>query len=87
MWVSGLAQRQAGGSYTGALNRPLIGTPWPQINGAPATTFPIPTVGNFTLSFTNGAVGSFAWTLDGISQTRSIRRFDFGSPAMICASD
>jgi alpha-tubulin suppressor-like RCC1 family protein len=86
MWVSGLAQRQPDGSFTGPLNRPLTGTPWPNINGAPATVQPIPTVGNFSLKFSNGEAGTFTWTLDGMTQTRSIRRFEFGSPATVCTS-
>lgn len=86
MWVTGLGQRQANGSFTGELTRPLTGTPWPQINGAPATAIPVPTVGNFTLSFSNGETGTFSYTLDGNTQTRSIRRFEFGSPATVCSS-
>lgn len=86
MWVSGTGQRQANGSFTGDLNRPVSGTPFGQINGAPATTFPVPKVGTFTLSFSNGENASFNWTLDGVTQTRTLTRFDFGSPATVCTS-
>lgn len=86
MWVTGTGQRQANGSYSGDLNRPLSGTPLSQINGSPATSFPVPKVGTFSLSFSNGENASFNWTLDGVTQTRALTRFAFGSPATVCTS-
>ena len=74
MWVTGLATRQANGSYSGDLNRPASGTAFNLING-PATTFPVPTVGNFSLSFSNGETGIFNYTIDGVSQSKGISRF------------
>lgn len=88
MWVTGLASRQADGSYTGSLNRPAGGTPFNQING-PATTFPIPTVGSFRLSFIDGERGTFDYTLDNITQSKPISRFVFvgaGTPVTVCGS-
>ncbi len=74
-WISASSLvRQPDGSYTGALQRPQNGTPLTQING-PATSFPVPGVGNATLRFTNGETGSFSYTLDGVSQTKPIQRF------------
>lgn len=86
MWVTGTGQRQPNGSFTGDLNRPSSGTPWSQINGNPATTFPVPKVGTFTLNFSDGENASFNWTLDGVTQTRTLSRFNFGSPATVCTS-
>ena len=73
MWVTGLAMRQANGSYTGDLNRPASGVAFNLING-PATTFPVPIVGNFSLNFSNGETASFSYTIDGVTQTKAITR-------------
>lgn len=89
MWVTGLATRQANGSFTGELNRPVSGSPFNAING-PATTFPVPTVGSFSLNFSNGQTGSFNYTLDGVNQTKPITRLVFvpeGTPISICADN
>ena len=80
MWVTGLASRQANGTYTGALNRPTSGTPFNQITNTPATTIPLPQVGNFALSFSNGENVSFSYTLDNIPQTRALSRYVFVGP-------
>ena len=79
MWVTALLTRQSDGRYSGALNRPQSGTPFAQISG-PATSFPVPTVGSATLSFSNGERGSFSYTLDGITQQKSIERFVYAGP-------
>jgi len=74
-WVSASSLvRQPDGSYQGELQRPASGTPLAQIVG-PATTFPVPTVGTAILRFMNGEQGTFEYTLDGVAQTKSIRRF------------
>lgn len=85
-WITGLATRQANGTFTGELNRPATGTPFNQING-PATSFPLPVVGNFSLSFSDGENGTFAYTLDGISQSKPVSRFVYvpaGAPVTLC---
>ena len=87
MWVTGLATRQADGSFSGELNRPASGTPFNMING-PATSFPVPTVGSFTLSFSDGETGSFSYTLDGSTQSKAITRLVFvgeTTPVSVCA--
>jgi hypothetical protein len=87
MWVTGLATRQADGSYSGDLNRPASGTPFNQING-PATAFPVPTVGSFSLRFSDGENASFSYTLDGVTQTKPISRLVFvgdTTPVTVCA--
>ena len=87
MWVTGLATRQADGSFSGELNRPASGTPFNLING-PATTFPVPTVGSFSLTFSDGENANFSYTLDGVSQTKAIGRLVFvgdTTPVTVCA--
>ena len=79
MWVTGLLTRQADGRYTGSLNRAASGVPFSMING-PATTFPVPTVGNAALIFSNGERGTFTYTLDGVTQQKPIERFVYAGP-------
>ena len=74
-WISAsMLIRQADGSYRGDLQRPDSGTPLLEING-PATSFPVPAVGDASLRFNNGETGVFTYTLDGISQSKPIERF------------
>lgn len=79
MWVTGLLARGNNGTYTGTLNRPNAGTPFSQING-PATAFPVPEVGSATLNFSDGETGVFNYTLDGVSQQKSIIRVQYSGP-------
>lgn len=79
MWITGLLTRQPDGRFTGALNRATSGTPFSQITG-PATNFPVPAVGNATLTFQDGERGSFSYTLDGVTQTKPIERFVYAGP-------
>lgn len=74
-WISGATLvRQPDGSYVGALQRPTSGTPLLQIAG-PATAFPVPEVGSATLVFSDGQNGQFSYTLDGVTQSKPIKRF------------
>ena len=87
-WITGLATRQANGSYSGSLNRPASGTPFNQIAG-PATTFPLPTVGSFTMSFSDGENVAFNYTLDNITQSKALSRYVYvaaGTPVTVCAA-
>lgn len=80
---------QSDGSFRGELQRPQTGVPLAQISG-PATTFPVLAVGSATLNFSDGESGTFAYTLDGVTQSKAIERFvvvgaDQAKP--LCASD
>jgi hypothetical protein len=88
MWVTGLATRQADGSFTGELNRPASGIAFNLING-PATSFPVPVVGNFSLSFSNGINATFNYSIDGVTQSKSITRLVYVGddlPKTVCAT-
>lgn len=88
IWITGLATRQADGSFRGDLNRPASGTPFNLINGA-ATTFPVPVAGTFTLAFSDGETASFSYTLDGVSQSKSITRLVYTAsdvPKTLCTT-
>jgi hypothetical protein len=88
-WITGLASRLPAGVYAGMLNRPLSGTPFNQITSGAATTFPLPAVGSFRLSFSDGEHVSFEYTLDNISQTKALSRYVYvapGTPVTLCTA-
>ncbi len=74
-WVSGARMElQTDGSFSGELQRPLSGVPLAQIAG-PATTFPVPVVGGASLLFNDDSTATFTYTLDGVTQSKTIQRF------------
>ena len=81
------AEAQPDGSFTGAIQQVTAGTPYNQINGAPA--FPsggAPNVGNMTFRFTNGERGSMTYSIGNVTQTKNFERQQFSAPAQICRS-
>ena len=81
MWVLGTLTRDPQGRIGGALVRPQNGTAFSQISG-PATAFPVPTVGSAEVEFIDGERAIFRYTLDGISQSKEIERFEFAGPGL-----
>jgi hypothetical protein len=79
MWVTGLLTKGSDGVFRGSLNRPSAGTPFNNISG-PSTTFPVPEVGNASISFSDGETAVFNYTLDGISQQKAITRTVYSGP-------
>ena len=82
LWLSVTAQRSAPGVYTGTLFR----TTGPAFNALPfdpsrVTATP---VGTATLTFANGNAASFAYTVNGISQVKTITRQVFRNPGTVC---
>lgn len=75
--------RQADGSYAGTVTRSRNGTPYPQINGAPASSGS-DQVGTATLTFANGENATFAYSIGGTQQTKTLTRLQFGSTASTC---
>jgi hypothetical protein len=63
------------GTFTGKLYRQE------QVSAGVSLTKP---VGTLTLSYANGDLGVFAYTLDGITQSKIIRRYIFGDKVMSC---
>jgi hypothetical protein len=73
--------RTAPGVYSG----PLIRTTGPAFNVTPwAGTVTVTPVGSATFTFSDANTGTFAYTLDGVSQTKPITRQDFSTPATVC---
>jgi len=76
------ANKAAAGIYTGVLYR----TTGPAFNTLPfdpshVTATP---VGSATLTFASGNAGTFAYTVNGVSQSKSITRQVFRTPGTVC---
>jgi len=85
MWLSAAASKNAQGAYSG----PLIRTLGPSFAAVPFNSALVQRgiVGSLTLAFSNGNAGSFTYTLDGVSQVKSIARLLFAPPAgTLCRS-
>jgi hypothetical protein len=77
-----IADKSAPAVYTG----PLVRTTGPAFNATPfdPTRIATTTVGTATLSFANGNLASFAYTVNGTSQTKTITRQILRSPGTVC---
>ncbi len=85
-WLSAITALQAGTptKFSGQLVR-TAGIPLLNINGAAAATGTPASVGTVDFTFTNGETGTMVYTLDGVTQTKPIKRFVFSSPQTVCA--
>jgi serine protease len=85
MWLSGAAPKTAQGVYNGQ----LIRTSGPSFAAVPfnAALVQRTPVGSITLAFSNGNAGTFSYTVNGVTQVKSITRLLFASPAgTLCRS-
>jgi hypothetical protein len=83
IFLIGAATKQADGSFTGPLLRQKDGTPFSQINGAKPSAGANP-IGTVTLRFTDGENATFSYTVGNVTQTKSLKRSQFGSVASVC---
>ena len=84
MWLvmSGGTQT-APGRFAGDLHR----TTGPAFNAEPFTAIQSSNytqVGNLTVNFTDGNTGSMTYTVNGVTQTKSISRYVFTTPTPVC---
>jgi hypothetical protein len=82
MWIVGSRlEKNASGAYTGPLYRTrgpmLTSSPWP-----PSLTYT--QVGTGTFTFPDPDHGTFAYTVDGKSQSKAIVRMQFAAPLTTC---
>jgi hypothetical protein len=82
MWIVGSRlEKNASGAYTGPLYRTrgpmLTSSPWP-----PSITYT--QVGTGTFTFPDPDHGTFAYTVDGKSQSKAIVRMQFAAPLTTC---
>jgi hypothetical protein len=76
------ADRTAPGVYAGTLYR----TTGPQFNAVPfdpAKVVPV-NVGTASFTFSDGNNAAFAYTVNGVSQTKAITREVFRTPGTVC---
>jgi hypothetical protein len=85
MWlVAPEARRTTGNTYAG----PLYRTTGPAFSTTPFDPARIASsqVGSITLSFSGASAGTFAYTVNGVSQSKSITRQVFGTTVPTCAA-
>lgn len=82
LWLSATASKSAPGVYTGMLLR----TTGPAFNAVPFDSSRVgrTSVGTATFSFGNGDAGTFAYTVNGVAQAKSIVREVLRAPGTVC---
>jgi hypothetical protein len=81
-WLSATAPRSAPKVYGGTLYR-TSGPAFSALPWSPAAVVATP-VGSVTLTFANGNQATLAYTVGGVSQTKSITRQVFNPPGTVC---
>ncbi len=82
LWLSATTPKTAPGGYTGTLYR----TTGPAFNAVPfrPANVALTPVGTLTLTFANGNSANFAYTVNGVTQSRPITRQVFRTPGTVC---
>ena len=82
LWLSATASKSGVGIYQGTLYR-TTGPPFNAVPFLPANVG-LNQVGTITLTFTNGNAATFAYTVNGVTQSKSITRQVFRAPGTVC---
>ena len=82
LWLAATAVPTGAGTYVGTLYTG-IGPPFNAVPFDPAKVVGKP-VGELRLAFADGNHATFAYTVDGISQSKSITREIFAAPGTVC---
>jgi len=82
MWLSATAPKIATNTYGGTLYR-STGPAFSAVPFLPANVVLTP-VGTLTLTFADGNTATFAYTVNGVSQTKTITRQVFRTPGTVC---
>lgn len=82
MWLVATATRTMPGTYVGTLYR-TTGPPFDAVPFNPAAVART-AVGNVTLTFANGNSATFAYTVNGVAQMKTITREIFRAPGTVC---
>ncbi len=82
LWLSVTAPQTAPGTYSGILYR----TTGPAFNSVPFRPAAVTAsaVGTATFTFTDGNTGTFAYTVNGVTQTKAITREVLVAPGTVC---
>jgi serine protease len=82
LWLSATTPKTGPGVYTGTLYR-TTGPAFDAVPFLPANVVLMP-VGTLTLSFANGDDATFAYTVNGLTQSKPITRQVFRAPGTVC---
>lgn len=82
LWLSATVNKTGAGVYTGTLYR----TTGPAFNAVPflPANIGLTAVGPLTLTFANGNSANFAYTVNGVTQSKPITRQVFRTPGTVC---
>jgi hypothetical protein len=82
LWLSVTAPKTAAGTYAGTLYR----TKGPAFNAVPFNPGSViaTEVGTAKFTFADGNTGTFAYTINGMTQTKAITRQVFQTPGTVC---
>ena len=80
LWLSATATKTANNTFAGTLFR----TSGPTFNAFDATKVVLTPVGSLTLTFGDGNSATFAYTVNGVSQSKAITRQVFREPGTVC---
>jgi serine protease len=82
LWLSATANKSSAGVFTGTLYR----TTGPAFNALPFSPSQVVAtpVGTLTLSFASGDTATFAYVVNGVSQSKTITRQVFRTPGTLC---
>jgi len=82
MWLSATVNKTGPGAYTGTLYR----TTGPAFDAVPFLPVNVTatSVGTLTLTFANGNAGTFAYTVNGVTQSKAIVRQLFSATGTVC---
>jgi hypothetical protein len=85
MWlVMSEGDKTANGVYTGALQRTTGPNPFDNSVAFDPSKVTQTTVGSATFTFADANHGTFAYTVNGVTQSKPIERLSFSSPVTIC---
>lgn len=85
LWLSATFQKNADASFSGDFYR-TKGPPFDAVPFSPSLVSATK-VGTGTLRFTSGLSGTFAYTINGVTQSKAITQQIFGSQATMCAAN
>jgi hypothetical protein len=82
LWLAATVNKTATGVYTGTVYR-TTGPAFSAVPFLPANVVATP-VGTLTLTFSNGNSATFAYTVNGVTQSKPIVRQVFRTPGTVC---
>jgi hypothetical protein len=82
LWLSATLSRSSGTTYVGTLYR-TTGPPFGAVPFDPTKVTRTP-VGSASITFADGNAATFAYTVNGVTQTKPMTRYVFRAPGTVC---